>query len=447
MLYLIDIFNRVMFQKVETFLFLPLYLAGGCGIVFLILERTKPHRRAWKYYAVGIVGAMFLWRLLMNIESSRYAAALFIPMLLLAVFAFRRIFYFIATVCRRKHLRCPLYLCFVALILLYMVPFLVKSFRVDWVARNREATFYAMRDAVTAAGDRTLVLCSMKNSRRLGYYTGLTDFVLLPEYSWGETDLAKVQFFFNSYRYSGLDIYAFLSLDMKEWNSTPAPLGEMIFMRDASTKQPDSKFAVLRYRTVAPLQKLPPGGEPPPERSGNLILNGGFEQSASPEVLRRYLDKIPAGQAVAYSDARFDYPAHWDFQVYATRDEPYPLQYLSGEDAISGDKSFFMENNGTVPLFATHQLYKSGSYNVSFMAMGEKGVRIACRIIFFDPEQKKWATQVQYIFILPETGIFQIDFPITASEKHELFNLVFSLPEAGQSVKLDEVGLYPAANQ
>lgn len=418
-----------------------IFIWAMIGLYFLLRDpKVRKDFHFWLYAAV--IGFMVAWRIVIRILTSRYAAGLIIPFVLLAAV-------FLVNSVKRRHLivRLGLY------VLIAITGFIILKMNLDSTTRNYYSDMIAevFDDLGTSRPkDYTFVVefddySRMFNQTRLGR-------------NLGRLKEDKVQDYTLGYRRIYPD--TILNAPSKGITDEVARLDNMKLLVSLVEKKTSNKIKKqLIYAMSGPDECVPiskSGILPCPEN--NLLENGGMEATDSPEEssakVETYLkDVSPPSLVRMPRNAHFAFAPADEIAAELPADEinlspaletASPPEFdVRSDFAIDGEHSAWIHvSDGTGLLLFEKEFESGGQYALSMLVQGETGTDVGIFHVVRKADGSRETRQVANL-MLPDKRLFRVTVHFSAAdlEKTDSFQVGVSVRNGG--ALFDDFSLTP----
>ena len=347
-------------QRIPNSVNIIVFIWAVAGLIFFVRNR-EIRNKSEIYFYFGIVGFMILWRIVIRIESSRYAVILIFPFVFLASV-------FLAELGKKRRgiVRLALY-AFMA-----GTGFFILKMNVDSVTRNQSSDIVA---EILGELDRTprqyAFMAGYKDHRRIDQRADLNrELIELKE----GFDLNEL---FADYR----DAYLDATIVNTAISSSNPPPREYDYTKKIVSLNRNSsgskKHLIYALTSDENNRCVPVAADRIPPYQPNLLENGDLEQLDSPEESYEKLKNDVAQYPVFYGvDDRVRAPRNVSF--YSTSN----LSSLSFFSALN-DFSIDGKNSARITfpkgkmLLLFNQRFPSGKYEFSMLVQGKKGTKVS----------------------------------------------------------------------
>lgn len=424
-----------------------IFIWAAVGLV-MMLRDPKFRKERFFFLSLAVVGFMALWRILIGIDTSRYAAGLILPFTVSAA-------YLLYVARKKRHLPVRLVLC-VALI---CSGFIIPKMILDSVFRNYSSDVMSemFRDLdrthndyafLVPRKDLSRILFSSRLDRKLKAIT-------MAEGRDIERDVVckYVTNYKRAYPDTVLNIESRTLKDNKTDDKTKEKMEKVLdilrpkqiasIVDDARKEKKQMVFILSTGNQSGPVSE----NRIPPYRP-NLLDNGDLEEQDSPEEsgtkMNAHLGDLIADGGAALAAA--GPPRNAFFSVEATP-ETIPEFRIQNDDAIDGEHSVRIRAGEVAAYMMFDKRFSNGQYDYSMLIKGETDTNVA---IICEINREDGGSKIRRIalFTIPDRRLFQIsthfsmedlnggdDFRIGVSvEKGEAFFDNFSLTPADSGV-------------
>ncbi len=426
------------FKKFGTVLFESIAFGALLEMALLCLLKPGPEKLkiSWKLLLAAVF-YMLGWRLLIGIGSSRYAAALLFPgIILTAAFCWDFRDYLAS--------RFPSFPAGLARILPWLLlAGIAISCTVKTLKINRYDKYIAecsRKAASDRPGDPARILVSYRdNMNRFSYYTGISETLCLNDYD-------NFEIFDDPKLLKQLETLRFISGTL--YVMVPRPSGQPFLQaKDFGEKEENWKLLTWQYTNNRKTRRLEVYRYTPHPAEEGLVEKISPERAASwwdgiRKNTVRNGDFEKAGKTVSGPFASEIRPTDWAAD-YRNPNDASAFLGLSSDSPILGRFSLRAAGNDMMH-FYLNEAFPRSSYRMEFLARGKKGTqiriqafytaegvfsreKIAC-LILDGSELKKFCIPVH--IQMPKNGFFQLGFSV--SEGEVLLEAVSMTPEKKQ---------------
>ncbi len=429
------------FVEISKVLHEPIAIASLVAIAFTLYLNWKNRSPFFIYISVTIL-LMIAWRVTIQIISSRYAAALIYPAVILVVY----MFYVVIPLCGKipylNKIPAKYYPWMSrALLVGILVPCIVKDFRFNYHAGFIQKSAQVIKlDARNYAYPGSLNFCGESN--RMEYYSGIDSIIL----SYTGSQIAPqedINKYVNAYSYK-YDVIYVVCNELTE-NSLKAPgKGDWEFLSSHyKNNRKKLRFSVYRYIVPAsePYRKIDIAelnDYPSPQ---SLIQNGGFEQ-ASPIIDDKPIRPQKQMGLPFFQKDDLLWPDHWSINGAAGFSASSSAEVEISENSITGKYSLRLSAENLISIFET-RLNPVGNYWVSVLVRGKVDARLALGIYVYSKGSEYLGLRFLRRLDVPTEDVYLYRIPITPEDigPGNKFRICFMLRHG--EIFLDEVALEP----
>ena len=405
------------------------------GLILLLMD-PKVRKEKFFYLSLAVVGFMVLWRILIGIDSSRYATGLILPF---TVFAS----YLICSAGRKKHL--PVRLTLYAAIA--CMGFILLKMNTDSVFRNYSSDIVSeLFKDIEQERDIRMFRAPWKDFSRILFSTRLSRNIKATAWD-GEHEKENVHKFLVNYDIAYPEtVYNVDSRtiegDKEVWEAIRSKHRHVASLIEDTRKEKKQLIFLLSSDN----QGVPVSENNIPPYSPNLLENGDMEELDSPEESDVKI-KAHIGNSVANnkSDApavRTPRNAHFSSAADA---DALPEVNAQNDFAIAGEHSARIRaaTKDTAYLLFDKR-FSNGKYDYSMLIKGETGtnVSILCEVC------KDGGSEIRQVgsFVIPDRRLFLITthFSVDDLNGEDYFRAGVSV-QTGEAY-FDNFSLTPAAS-
>lgn len=327
--------------------------------LFLLLRDPKIRKEKMFHVCLAVVGFMAVWRILANIDTSRYAAGLILPFVVFAS-------YFLYNSRKRRHG----FVRFVLYVAIACSGFIILKMNCDSVTRNESAVVVSETfRTIDATNGNHMFRAPWKDFRRIYYYSHMKDNIM------GVYDPAKLIMDYNYvFKDMVLNIEAKNIADYPDVQKKLKQKYKLIasLIEESNVKKKQFIYILSSDNRCVPVLKE----EIPPYRP-NLLDNGDLEELDTPEEslekLKSHFKHYAQSTDVANMTVRTPRAACFSAESSSSS---LPEASALNDFRIAGNNSARIRiPHGTASMVFDRR-FSNGDYEYSVLTQGKKGTRV-----------------------------------------------------------------------